>query len=236
MNSFKKYVSRNLTARSLRSNREEDLPTRKLLIIAVAALFSIAFSFTPQSSVRSAAAQGATHETQTVYTTPDGFLLGDPVPGAYSTLVRNRNGLTTSVHTFVESGPGPYTLWWIIFNDPASCATYLCTFDLPDLAVNATGKMVPPRGVANFSAWVGPGGPYSGEVIIGDPGLTNPEGALITLVVRYHGPAIPGIIPQQLTYHSADFCPGGGAPCVDEQIVVFPGECSGACLDPSTLP
>jgi len=209
----------------------------KLLTVALAALFSIAFSFTPQGGVRSAAAQGATHEVETVYTTPDGFLLGDPVPGAYATLMRNKNGLTTNVHTSVTSGPGPYTLWWIIFNDPASCVFYLCTFDEPDLAVNATGKFISPRGVANFGAWLGSGGPYSGEVVFGNPnnGLTNPEGALITLVVRYHGPAIPGIIPQQLTYHSADFCPGGGSPCVDEQIVVFPGECSGLCLDPDAL-
>jgi len=235
MKCFRKYVSRNLTARTLRSNQEEDFPMRKLLTVALASLFSIAFSFTPQGSVTSEAAQGATHETQTVYTTPDGFLLGPAVPGAYATLVRNHNGLTTNVHTSVTSGPGPYTLWWIIFNDPASCEFYLCTFDVPDLVVNATGKIVPPGGRANFSAWVGLGGPYSGEVLVGDPGLTNPEGALITLVIRYHGPAIPGMIPQQLTYHSADFCPGGGSPCVDEQIVVFPGECSGLCLDPDAL-
>ncbi len=209
---------------------------KQKLLLSVAILFCIALSFTSQVSVRNVAAAGATHETQPVFTTPDGFLLGPAVPGAYARLVRNRNSLTTNVHTSVMSGPGAYTVWWVIFNDPASCAFYLCTFDPPDLVVNATGKIVPSGGVANFSAWVGPGGPYSGEVIFGDPepGLTNPSGALITLVVRYHGPAIPGMIPEQLTTFLGG-CPNGGAPCVDEQLVVFPGDCSGDCLDPSNL-
>jgi hypothetical protein len=180
----------------------------------------------------SIAAQRASVETQTVYTTPDGFLLGPPVPGADATLVRNSRGLTTGVHTSVSSGPGVYSLWWIIYNDPASCTTFLCTFDLPDIAVNATARVVP-DGSASLSAHLSPGGPYSGEVVLGDPssGLTNPEGALVFLIVRYHGPATPGIIAEQLTQYAGG-CPGAGAPCVDEQIIIFPGDCSGPCEVP----
>lgn len=208
----------------------------KLLLLPTGFLLLIAFGLTSQVTVQRVGAAGATHETQSVHTTPDGFLLGPAVPGAYARLVRNKNGLTTNVHTSVMSGPGAYTVWWVIFNDPESCEFYLCTFDEPDLVVNATGKIVPSGGFANFSAWLGHGGPYSGEIIFGEaePGLTNPEGALITLVVRYHGPAIPGMIPEQLTTFLGG-CPGGGAPCVDEQLVVFPGDCSGDCLDPSNL-
>ena len=207
---------------------------RKLLFsVLVAALCAVALSFTPEAGVRSVAAAGATRETQPVYTTPDGFLLGPAVPGAYSTLVRNSNGMTTNVHTSVTSGPGVYSVWWVVFNHPGTCMTYLCTYDEPDLVVNATGKIVPSGGRANFAAWLGPGGPYSGEILYEgpDPTLSNPAGALITLVVRYHGPAIPGMIPEQLTTFLGG-CPGGGAPCVDEQLVVFPGECSGLCLVP----
>ena len=208
---------------------------RKLLLLPTGFLFLIALGFTSQVSVQRVGAAGAARETQPVYTTPDGFLLGPAVPGAYATLVRNKNGLTTNVHTTVMSGAGAYTVWWVVFNDPASCEFYLCTFDEPDLVVNATGKIVP-SGAANFSAWLGPGGPYSGEVILGDPepGLTNPAGALIVLVVRYHGPAISGSVPELLNTFLGG-CPGGGAPCVDEQLVVFPGDCSGDCLDPSKL-
>jgi hypothetical protein len=215
---------------------------RQLLLLSVVLLFALALSFTSPVGIQRVGAAGAARETQPVYTTPDGFLLGPAVPAAYATLVRNKNGLTTNVHTSVISGPGAYTVWWVIFNDPASCAFYLCTFDEPDLVVNATGKIVPAGGAANFGAWVGPGGPYSGEIIFGDPqpGLTNPSGALIVLVVRYHGPAIPGQIPEQLTTFFGGGCgfdamgnPTG--PCVDEQLVVFPGDCSGDCLDPSKL-
>jgi hypothetical protein len=123
-------------------------------------------------------------------------------------------------------------LWWIIYNNPGSCTTYLCTFDLPDLAVNATARIVP-RGAASLNAHLSPGGPYSGEVVLGDPavGLTNIDGALVFLIVRYHGPATPGIIQDQLTQYAGG-CPGAGAPCVDEQIIIFPGDCSGACAVP----
>ena len=32
-----------------------------------------------------------------------------------------------------------------------------------------------------------------------------------------------------------EFDPGGSAPCVDEQLVVFPGDCGGDCIDLSKL-
>jgi len=209
---------------------KENEMRRQRLLVSVA-LFTVAMSLTSPVSTRSVVAAGASQETQPVYTTPDGFLLGDAVPGAYAKLVRNKNGITTNVHTSL-TGDGVYTIWWVIFNHPEACTTFLCTFDEPDLVVNATGKIVS-GGPANFGAWVGPGGPYSGEIIYEGPdaSLTNPEGALITLVLRYHGPAIQGQIPEQLTTFLGG-CPNGGAPCVDEQLVVFPGDCSGACLVP----
>jgi hypothetical protein len=49
-------------------------------------------------------------------------------------------------------------------------------------------------------------------------------------VVRYHGPAIPGGVQQQLTEYFGG-CPDGSA-CIDEQIVAFPGDFSGACSVP----
>ena len=203
---------------------------KKLLRFSM--LLIIAFALMSPGDMSIAAAPRASQEVQTVYTTPDGFLLGPPVPGAYGTLVRNDDGLTTGIHTTVSSGPGVYSLWWIIYNNPGSCTTYLCTFDLPDLAVNATARIVP-RGTASLNAHLSPGGPYSGEVVLGDPavGLTNIDGALVFLIVRYHGPATPGIIQDQLTQYAGG-CPGAGAPCVDEQIIVFPGDCTGACAVP----
>jgi hypothetical protein len=207
--------------------------TKLLLPLSLGALLAVALSFTPEISLASVAPAGPAREIQPVYTTPDGFLLGPVVPGAYATLLRSKNGLTMNVHTSVMSGPGAYTVWWVLFNHPDSCMFYLCTFDQPDLVVNATGHVVSSGGTANFAARLSPGGPYSGEIVYEgpEPTLTNPEGALITLVVRYHGRTIPSMLPLQLTTFEGG-CPGGGAPCVDEQLVVFPGECSGACSVP----
>ena len=102
------------------------------------------------------------------------------------------------------------------------------------MVVNATGHLVSAVGNANFGARLLPGGPYSGEVIFEgpEPELTNPAGALIVLVIRYHGPAIPGMLNEQFTTFLGG-CPDGGAPCEDVQLVVFRGpECTGACATP----
>lgn len=210
---------------------------KQLLTLLLVALFAIPLSTAPHVGSQNVAAQGATRETQPVYTTPDGFLLGSPVPGALANLVRGQNGITTNVQTAVAV-PGAYTVWWIVFNHPAACATYLCTFDEPDLISYAAGHIVSPGGSANLSGSLRVGG-ARGEVIYEgpDPDLTNPGGALITLVVRYHGPALAGMIPQQISTFLGGCPPGGGLSCQDVQLVVFPGnECTGACADPTALP
>jgi hypothetical protein len=206
---------------------------RILTSITVAVLLVVMFGVTPQRGVRAASGQGAARENQPVYTTPNGFLLGPPVPGAYADLVRNKTGLTASVHTSVTDR-GAYTLWWVIFNHPESCVTYLCTYDAPDLLVSASGHIVSALDGANLSAHLTAGGPYSGEVLYvgADPGLTNPRGALITLVLRYHGPAQPGEIPQQFSTYLGGCPEDGGLPCQDIQLAVFPGDCAGACSTP----
>ena len=199
---------------------------RRLLSLSCVALFMI-WVIAPLNI--HVAADRALHQTSPVNTTPDGFVLGPEVPGASATIVRNRNGITVNVHTTVADA-GVYSLWWVIFNHPETQCTstddaYPCEFDLPDIVVNAAGKISSGRDL-DISAWLGVGGPYSGEVICpgfagpcsGD-GLTNPQGALVLLVIRYHGPATPGIIPQQLTTYFGG--PDNCAPCSDEQLVLF---------------
>ena len=209
---------------------------KQLLQLLLISLIAVALSTLPPAGLQNVAAQGAARETQPVYTTPDGFLLGSPVPGASANLVRGPNGITTNVHSAVAA-PGAYTVWWVVFNHPASCTTYLCTFDEPDLVSHAAGHIVSQVGNANLSGSLRVGGPL-GEVIYAgpDPGLTNPEGALITLVIRYHGPALAGIIPQQISTFLGGCPPGGNLSCQDVQLVVFPGDCTGTCADPTALP
>ncbi|PWT89676.1 MAG: hypothetical protein C5B55_10960 [Blastocatellia bacterium] len=202
--------------------------TRTVLFtsICLAVLLCVGFS------ARSTSANSAAHETTAVYYTPDGFLLGAPVLGASADFNRSRNGISTNVHTYVTQ-PGAYTLWWVVFNRPENCQTYLCTFDEPDLVIRATGHPVSQSDVANLSARLNVGGPYNNEIIYAgpDPTLSNPEGALITLVLRYHGTDLePGGSKHFRTFLAG--CPEDGAPCEDVQLVVSQGDCSGACLIP----
>jgi hypothetical protein len=199
---------------------------RQLLSLLSIALFIL--SLVAPMSARKVAAGGDTQQTAPVNTTPDAFTLGPAVPGAYATLIRNKNGITTSVHT-TETDAGVYSLWWVIFNHPENCNDpndeYQCEYDLPDIIVNAIAH-VSAGGNLNLSANLDVGGPYSGEVIcpgIAGPcsgdGLTNPSGALVLLVLRYHGPATPGIVQNQLTEYLAG--PDDCAICVDNQLVLF---------------
>jgi hypothetical protein len=202
------------------------------LFLSAAALLAIALSLTSPFGARSAVASEASQTTVPVYTTPDGFLLGDPVPGANATLLRNKNGITTNVNTFVTA-PGAYTVWWVVFNHPQACQTYLCTYDEPDFVTGATGHPVSPSEIASLSARLNVGGPYNNEILYEgpDPGLTNPSGALILLVIRYHGTELAGGGSKQFRRFLAG-CPEDGAPCQDVQLAVFPGDCSGLCLVP----
>jgi hypothetical protein len=130
-----------------------------------------------------------------------------PVEGAYSTLVRNDRGVTMTFHTSQLVAGNAYTVWWIVFNNPAACSGGCGLDDLTNPAVRAslvfaTGHVVG-NDTANFGAWLGvgdtdgvlssppsPAGPY---------GLENARTAEIHLVVRSHGPANPELLPDQIS-------------------------------------
>jgi hypothetical protein len=205
--------------------------TRVRLLLLTAMLLAIALSVSSSSMQQRVAAQAASNTTVPVYTTPDGFILADVIDGAEARLVRNSAGLTTNVHTFAS--PGAYTMWWVVFNHPQDCQTYICTYDEPDLVIGATGHPVSASELANFSARLGVNGPYNNFILYEgpDPTLSNPAGALITLVIRYHGSELASGGSDEFRNYFAG-CPDGGAPCQDQQLVVFPGDCSGLCLVP----
>jgi hypothetical protein len=139
--------------------------------------------------------------------------------------VRNNDSLTVNIHTS-DLPPGAYSVWWVIYNHPELCTVpFECMDPAHDEALdspvqfalqNATGHIVGGAAIGNFSASIRIGGHPSGEVLEG-PGLLNPAGALVLMVVRYHGPAISGMIPQQLSTFD-----GGCAinNCEDLQLVV----------------
>lgn len=158
-------------------------------------------------------------------TTTSVHVRGEPentVEGASSTLVRTPDGVTFTVITSELPPNNALTIWVIIFNNPELCSAPGCgSDDFPqrggDPGVDAsvvwgnTGTVVTADGKANFG----------GHVTVGDtsaarfgPGLLDPHGAEIHMIVRSHGPVIPELLSEQLTTFDAG-CPPNE--CVDLQ-------------------
>jgi hypothetical protein len=130
-----------------------------------------------------------------------------PIPGAYSTLIRNDRGVTMTFHTTGLVSGNAYTVWWVIFNNPSACVGGCGEDDLTNPAVRAslvfaTGHVVGNDTAANFGAWLGVG---DTDGVLPNPpspaglyGLENARTAAIHLVVRSHGPADPHLLPDQI--------------------------------------
>jgi hypothetical protein len=145
-----------------------------------------------------------------------------PVGGAWSSLVTNASGASMTLHTNSLDAGHAVTIWWIIFNNVGACRSGIenggglrCgESDLFRTGVDAsvlyaTGHVVGNNGVGNFSAHLNTGD-ASGALF--GPGLVNPLGADIHLIVHDHGPVDQSLMPAQI--HSFDVCNG---PCFDPQ-------------------
>lgn len=131
-----------------------------------------------------------------------------------STLHRNKKNITVNFKTN-ELIPGhAVTLWWVIWNNPENCGTpYQCNdsdFALADLVnvevLYAAGHVIGSTGQGNFSASLKVGDD-SGSVndLFGLPpagGLLDTQKAEVHLVIRTHGPKIPGIVNEQINSYA----------------------------------
>lgn len=165
-----------------------------------------------------AAAAGAETGTSDVFTIGPGHSFVATVPGASSTLVRTANGISVSVRTSGLLAGHAVTVWALIFNDPTRCLAG-CEEMAGDLGVPAV------RGaVFHVTGHVvsGTDDSFGGRVNVGDaarsargPGLLDPYGARIHLVVRDHGVAGTGEpMQQQFNDISPRFC---NVACFDAQ-------------------
>jgi hypothetical protein len=159
-----------------------------------------------------ASSNAARHTTANVHTHP---ALGPvmQVEGARAKLVTNDNGIHMTLRTSGLEAGHAYTIWWVIFNAPENCdggmfGGQLLTCVPADVlrpgnhavvageVAYATGHVVGGSGNASFAASLRtgpvPGGWYGN-------GLTNPRGADIHLVLMDHGPAIPGLVANQIS-------------------------------------
>lgn len=106
-----------------------------------------------------------------------------------------------------------FTIWWVIFNNPNYCTTDTCgptDLFVPDVQADilyAAGRVSNRNGYAVFKAKLEEGD-MSGTIAplfgMTPVGLLDANGAEVHLVVRSHGPVIPGQKAEQLTTY------GGG--------------------------
>jgi hypothetical protein len=150
------------------------------------------------------------------------FMDGSPIVGAWSTLATSEQGAKMTLQTSELTPGNSVTVWWVIFNEPTNCKDahhgFACgPADLPpfggdDSAVTsvvyAAGHQIGGSGRATFSGALATG---DTDGALFGPGLVNPTGAEIHLVVRDHG----DLTPQQQAEGIHSFGPCN--PCADIQ-------------------
>ena len=125
------------------------------------------------------------------------------VPGAWASLVRSDQGATFTFHA-TQLNPGHvYTIWFVIVNDPAACATSPCT--PADIILNSAGVSSDVTYGAGHLAGNSGQASFSGHIPAGalanawyGPGFTNLRGAEIHLVLNDHGPMLPSLVSDML--------------------------------------
>lgn len=150
-----------------------------------------------------------------------------------ATLIRQKNGITAHYESTDLIKDHAYTLWWVIWNKPENCNATPC--EDPDFAnpveaevMYATGKVAGGSGKEKFSAHLKVGND-SGSIndIFGLPpagGLQDVETAEVHLVIRSHGPKIPGEVHNQIQTY------GGGCQTELQPFTEIPDEV-GECAD-----
>lgn len=159
----------------------------------------------------SAGAEGATQSTSPIYP----FVNPNVILGGDSMLVRNDNGLTAVAHLEGLNPGGAYTMYWLIFNNPAACTHPVFTAggvkvsscgpaDLTNFAAApsfqyADGHVVGGSGRATFAGHFSAGDtPECALPTLPCAGLFDPRTAEVHLVVRTMGDAVPGLVDEQI--------------------------------------
>ncbi len=164
------------------------------------------------------------------------------VEGATAQLTRTRSSVSYSFRTTGLEKGHVVTMWWVIFNNPDACENPIPAISadcgLPDLfnpdvrasVMGGDGHLVGESGKSTHAGHL-----REGEIItfhpafVGTPGLLDAMGAEIHLVLRTHGPAIPGMIDEMRTTFEAGCTPESSAgfgdgpnECADLQAAAFP--------------
>jgi hypothetical protein len=166
-----------------------------------------------------------TYQTANLNTAP-----GDPPPGrptaGAATLYRSKNSLEMRVASGDLTTDSSYTVWWVVFNNPAACTPNPgCGMDdlaRPEVRASvfyAAGFVTGSATAGNVDAHIDAGALPAGiDIEVGtglDPG--NGFGAEVHIVVRTHGTTVPGIVDRQ----SGTFNEGCAPTCRNVRVAVF---------------
>jgi hypothetical protein len=166
----------------------------------------------------SALAGGAETGTSTVYSIGPGHTYIADVAGAGSTFVRTPQGISVTLNTSGLPAGHAFTMWALIFNDPSACGTGTChemNGDLDIPAVQGSVYRVTGHVVGDVTTLAGLVKVGDAENAFRGPGLLDPYGAEIHLIVRDHGVAGTGDLLQlQFNDDSPRFC---NVACADVQ-------------------
>ena len=154
--------------------------------------------------------------------TSDVYLWNSTVVVGSSKIVRNQNGVNVTVNTSGLEPGNAVTIWLVIFNNPSECVDGCDGTDLenPNVAgdvIYGAGHVVGGNGTAHFAAHLNEGDSGGSLFPQPSPGLIDAETAEIHIVVRSHGPAIPGMIPEQIHTVEGDCDPNV---CEDVQFAI----------------
>jgi len=148
-------------------------------------------------------AKSTSKQTVDIFDVVNGVLAGT------STLHRNHNGITANYKATGLIPGHAYTVWWVIWNNPENCIVPgACSdgdFGDPDVQVElmyATGHVAGDNGMGNFSGHLNENdASESINPLYGLPsygGLLDAEKAEVHVVLRSHGPKVPGIVNEQI--------------------------------------
>ncbi|MEM7025644.1 MAG: hypothetical protein AAF637_24145 [Pseudomonadota bacterium] len=145
-----------------------------------------------------------------------------------SVLIRNDDGIAVTANTRHLKRNRPYTMWWVIFNNPekcdASCGCGINDLANPDVEAGvfwATGRVTDRYGAATFTAETRVGEIPGGDDQVMEPfinPLLDSHDAEVHTVIRSHGKLRRGKLEQQLTTLNG----GCRVECTDVQFSIHP--------------
>lgn len=150
-----------------------------------------------------ASVQAAQHTSAVVSTHPSQGPV-TTVPGAAATLVTTDNGAQATLRTSGLAAGHPHTVWFVAVNRPDRCAASPCsssdvlvrTAEVGAEVVYLTGSVVGNSGNAGFAGSIRAGDVPNGWY---GTGFTNPRSAEIHLILMDHGPALQGLVDNQIS-------------------------------------